>query len=75
VAWELKAAPVSIGVGKLACRSGTKPEDGIFEQTILDGRGEVLVAVPHIHIEHPVMGIRPNNRNISFADNILLPSG
>ena len=34
-----------------------------------------MVAMPHIHVEHFVMSIRPNNGNISLADDVFFAKG
>jgi hypothetical protein len=40
----------------------THPEDGIFEKAILQVAGKNPVAVSHVHVEHTVTSVGPNNR-------------
>jgi hypothetical protein len=40
----------------------THPEDGIFEKAILQFAGKNPVAMSHVHVEHTVTSVGPNNR-------------
>src|SRR5882762_78442 len=44
--------------------SRAKPANGILEKSVLIGVGENFVAVTHVHVEHAVAGIGPDNRKV-----------
>ena len=60
--------------GWLWCRC-KEPEKRAFEEMILHVAGEDFVAVPHVHVEHTVAGVGPDNGNVSSFDDIFEADG
>ena len=51
----------------------SKPEERIFEQNVLLWIGEDLVTMSHVHVDHAVLGIRPDYGDISAGQRVLEP--
>src|SRR5258708_1929694 len=56
-------------------RNRAEPQSRIFDQLVLNGTLEYLVAMSHIHIKHFVFCVGPNYRQISTREDILKSNG
>ena len=45
--------------------AGAEPKDGVFEQFVLDGGGKYLVPMSHVHIQHLISGISPDDGDVT----------
>src|SRR5258708_11226562 len=50
--------------------STAKPENGVFAKFGLIRVGENFVAVPHVHVQHAVAGIGPDNGKVAAGDGV-----
>ena len=62
----------SLFLERIAFRVATyDPTECIHEEQVLRGVDETFVAVPHVQIDHSVLLVRPDDREIAELDNIL----
>ena len=52
-----------------------QPAEGVDEEEVLGGRGEAFVAVAHVQVDHPVAGVRPDNREVASKNNVFQAHG
>ena len=61
----------SLLLKRIACLALTDyPAESIGEEQILCGIAKLLIAMPHIQVDHAVAGIGPYHREIAEADHI-----
>ena len=63
------------GSGRGSGRVAAEPEDGVFEQAVLEGRTENEVAMAHIHVQHFIFCIGPDDGDIAAAEDIFFSQG
>ena len=60
-------------MGKPASVLAQQPSRCIFNERVLHRAGKNLVSMAHIHVEHLVLRVCPNDRNISVRQEALDP--
>src|SRR5260370_27331230 len=55
-------------------RNRAEPQYPIFDQFVLNGTREYLVAMPHVHIQHSIFRVCPNDGQVTAREDILKPN-
>ena len=51
------------------------PAEGVDEKQILRGIDEAFVAVPHVQVNHPVLLVRPDDREVAPLHDVFQAEG